>query len=615
MTTKREQPSTNFKRISLVGISLGSGLVLGMLAVVSIQNFEPLNNRSDHDVAQNDIYQDSIKDGKHDSSKTPVVVGIFEESFKQHSTAEQYKALYNTLSQSTEQELKERWIQSKKIEHSSHREIAQQVILRNLTKINPQVALRYLHEASLHQKDALSRTIFSEWAVLNLDEAIEAAAKLVGARRNVALEAILETRDDLSENRRRAIAVQLKRIDTYDKLKSETDVRHSIANPSESWDILLNDNVDDSLQIGAFALVAEMWQGQIGFEVLSKMYHSGLEEYALKRLLTAVLAQVDVAQALEYAHGVSEENEQSFLSRIIVEEWASKDPLAALAGVSSFKPTSLYFDLEEEIALVWAKNKPFELIQSIELMSEGVRVWPLEVAFAYLTREDPLGAIDSLSSMEDFVGNTTTILHRIIEHWGKLHPEAATNWLLNDFDQEDPYLLHSLLEETLPSLALQDPKKAFEIALEQPTPAHELAFALELRVIWQLARHGNVEQAMSLLPRVPENSKASAYESVGSALVVEGQGLEALELASDLKPHQRQSYYRQVFQEWAGTDPTDLYESLEDLPSNDAQSLQSFAALELLTRRFYRDQVLTDDQLERARSFLNSKDREALKFR
>lgn len=581
---------------------------MGILAVVSFQNFEPLNDRVDRDFAPSDIHQDSIKNGDYDSSETPVVVGIFEEIFKQRSTAEQYKALYNTLSRTNEQELKEWWIQSKKIERTSHREIAQQVILRNLTKISPQVALRYLHEASLLQKDALSRTIFSEWAVLNLDEAIEAAAKLVGSRRNVALVAILETRDDLSEDRRRAIAVQLKRIDTYDKLSSETTVLHSIANPSESWDILLNDSVDDSRQMETLAIVAETWRELIGFEVLSKIYNSGIEEYEVKHLITAAIAQADLTQALEYARGVPQENEQSFLSGIIVEEWASTDPLAALAGISSFKPASLYFDLEEEIALVWAKHKPSELIQSIELVSEGSRVWPLEVAFAYLTREDPLGAINSLSSIEDYVGGTSSILHAIVRQWGKLHPEAATNWLLNDFDQEDLDLLHSLLEQTLPFLALQDPKEAFEIALEQPTSG------LDRWVIWQLTIYGGVEQAMSLLPRVRENAKPSAYESVGSALVDKGQALEALELGNDLKTPQQQSYYRRVLQRWAWTDPTDLYESLEDLPSNDAQSLQSIAALELLTRRFNHDQVLTDDQLERAKSFLNSKDKEALKI-
>ena len=325
-------------------------LAIGVLGVITVQSL--FLKSEPHNLVEIETQQDSIELIDSDYNEPPIEVGRFEEIFKLRRPAEQHKALYNTLSQSTEQELKEWWIQSKKIERTSHRDVAQQVILQNLTKINPQVALRYLHEASLLQKDALSRTIFSEWAVLNLDEAIEAAAKLVGARRNVALEAILETRDDLAEDRRRAIAVQLKRIDTYDRLNSDTKVLHSVANPSESWDILLNDGVDDSRQMETLALVAESWRELIGFEVLSKIYHSGIEEDEFKRLLTAVVPQMDLALALEYARGVSDETEQSFLSRIIVEEWASKDPQAALAGVSSFKPTSLYFDLEEEIAVV-----------------------------------------------------------------------------------------------------------------------------------------------------------------------------------------------------------------------------------------------------------------------
>lgn len=585
------------------------GLAVGILAVISIQNVSKRNTQLTQDVDRTDVVQTATERANNLSSTSTHIAGQFEDIFKQRSTAEQYKALYNTLFRSNEQELKEWWVQSEKIERTRPREIAQQVILRNLSKLNPEVALQYLSEVSFDQTDALSRTIFSEWAVLELDEAIKAAAKLVGARRSVALEAILETRDDLPEDRRRAIAVQLKRVATYDKLSSEMNALHSMADPSTSWDILLNDNVDDSLQIGALALVAEQWLGQIGFEVLSKIYDSGFGDYEVKRQLLEAIAQVAPAQALEFAREVSDENEQSFLSGIIVEEWASTDPLAALAALSSFKPSSLYFDLEEEIAVVWATNEPYELIQSIELMSEGSRVWPLEVAFAYLTREDPRGAIESLSSIKNFVGNTTTILHGIVEQWGMLQPEAATNWILNDFDQEDPYLRYSLLEETLPSLALQDPQNAFEIALEQPTPDHGLAFGLDLQVISELAWHGRVEQAIDLLPRARESSKASAYESVGTALVDKGQGLDALELGSDLKPNQQQLYYRSVIQRWAWADPTELYEALEDLPSSDAQSLQSIAASELLTRRFYRHQVLTDDQLERARSFLNDEDR------
>ncbi len=384
-------------------------------------------------------------------------------------------------------------------------------------------------------------------------------------------------------------------------MNSDTKALNSIANPSESWDILLNDNIDDARQMGALVMVAEKWREQIGFAVFSKIYQSRIEDNWIKNQLTAALAQTDPALALDYAKRVSDEWEQSSLSLIVVEEWASIDPQAALAAVSSFKPSSLYFELEGTVGAYWAKNKPYELIQNIELLTQGSRIWALEVAFSYIAREDPLEAIESLSAIKNSVGNTKSILQRIIDEWGMLQPDAATDWLLNDVDHEDPLLLHSLLEEVLPSLARQDPIKAFEIALQQPNPVGR--FGLADRVISQLTRDGEFAIAISLLPRMPEHDQIDAYKRVGQAMVNEGQTSEALEMGNDLEPELQQDYYRRVFQAWVRADPTDLYESLEDLPSS---AVQSIAASVLLTRRFDYGQLLTEAQLERARSFLNS---------
>jgi len=591
-------------RFMVIGITFAVGLVIGVLTVITIQSFILKSELQSYDFAEIGTQQDPTEDFDRDSTATPIGVEHFEEIFKLRRPAEQFKALYNTLSHTTEPELKEWWIQSQKLERTSHREIAQQVILQNLAKINPQVALQLLEDVSTLQWDALSRTIFSEWAVLHLDDAIEAAASLVGARRNFALEAILRARDDLSDSERRAIAAQLERDSTYDKFISEANALQNTTDPGESWDILLNDNIDDARQMGALVMVAEKWREQIGFEVFSKIYHSEIEDFWIKNYLTAAIAQTAPALALDYAKGMSDEWQQSSISLIIVEEWASIDPLAALAAVSSFKPSSLYFELEGTVGAFWAKNKPYELIQNIELLSQGSRIWALEVAFSYIAREDPLEAIESLSAIENFVGNTTSILQRIIDEWGMLAPDAATHWLLNDFDYKDPLLLHSLLEEVLPSLARQDPIKAFEIALQQPNPVGR--FGLAGRVISQLIGDGEFEIAISLLLRMSEHDQIYAYEHVGRTLVNKGRTSEALELGSDLEPEQQQEYYRTVFQVWARTDPTDLYESLEDLPSS---AVQSIAASELLTKGFDYSQLFTETQLERARSFLTSDDK------
>ncbi|MYD46413.1 MAG: hypothetical protein F4W92_08685 [Gammaproteobacteria bacterium] len=589
------------KRGIVIAGTFAIGLVIGALTVIAIQNTVPQKEHPPNGVVQDEVEQGATKSDVRLTSVSPVDVGQFEEIFKHQSITEQHTTLNISLFGATEEKLKDWWIQSKQVERTSHREIAQQFIVRNLTALNPQRAVQYLDDVSPLQTDTLLTTIFTEWAVLNLYDAIEAAANLAGARRNIALEAILVTRDDLSEEERRAIAIQLERIETYQKLISEAKAIESISNPQEAWRILLDDNVDDFLQMGTLATIAETWREQIGFEVLSRIYRSRTEDYWIKWQIMESIVQVDPALALDYVQGLTEENEQSYLSNIIVREWARTDALAALAAVSTFEPSSLIPGLEEEIAEVWARTKPYELIENIEIVSEESRVSPLETAFSYIAREDPLRAIDMLSSVANSVGNTSTILNRIVDRWAMRQPEAAADWVLNNFDQEDAQL-RTLLEAVLPSLARQDPIKAFELAIEQPAPNQRSG--LESLVIRQLTRDGDVDLAISLLPRVRENARAYAYGDIAYAMVNDGQTIEALELGSDLEPRQQESYYQLVVQIWARTDPTDLYETLEDLPSSRVQSL---AAAELMWQN-QTDPIFTDDQLEQARSLLNSED-------
>lgn len=587
----------------MIGITFVGGLTLGVLGIFAFQHFVPQKENAPQDIAQGEVESGETESAHNLSSTKTGSIEKFEQIFNDPSPAEQYKALYNAFSQNTEKELKRWWIQSQKIERASHREIAQYVILQSLTAINPQEALRALDDASVLQRDAYSRTIFAEWAELHLDDAIKAAAKLAGAQRSVALQAILKSRDDLTEDKRRVIAVRLEQEDTYHKFLSDEKALQSTTEPRESWNILLNDDVDNSRQMGTLAIVAESWREQIGFEILSKIYHSEVKNNWIKNRLVATIVQGDPALAFESAQGVSEENEQSYLSKIIVEEWALTDPLAALAAVSTFEPSPLVADLEEEIAEVWARTKPYELIGNIELVAEESRVSPLKLAFSHIAREDPLRAIEALSTVENSVGSTTPILQRIVGEWSLQQPETATDWVLNNFGQEDSLLLQSLLNVTLPSLARQDPILAFEIALKQPVS--NFSSGLELRVIHQLTQDSNIELAISLLPRVrKKNTLASAYNSVGSAMVKRGRTFEALELGRDLEPSLQQSYYDRVVRAWAGTDPISLYLSIEDLPTSAAQT-------DAVSALFWNNDVFpvfTDDQLEQAKSLLDPDD-------
>ena len=113
-------------------------------------------------------------------SSGTVVAEQFAEVFQHRNVFEQNKALHSVLSSASEEELGDWWIQAQRIERNSHRKIAQDAILRHLTAISPQTALTYIKEMSTFQSEELLRSVFSEWSILQLDEAIEAASSLSG---------------------------------------------------------------------------------------------------------------------------------------------------------------------------------------------------------------------------------------------------------------------------------------------------------------------------------------------------------------------------------------------------------------------------------------------------
>ena len=600
-----EQLSTSFKRMSLVGLTFGIGIAFGILGVLVFQHFVHQNEHTTQGVAESEVEPNLTHRANSSYSVITTDVARFREIFKHDTIAEQYSALHFTLSQATEQELGEWWIESKKIERASHREIAQQVILRNLSAKNPQQAFRRTDEISILQIDAALKIVFSEWAVLHLENAIQAASTLDRSRRTVALRSILEIRDDLSKAEQHSIATQLESEETFLKFLSDSKISKSIEAPEESWKMLLDDAVDDVLQTESFTKVAEAWRAQKGFEVLRNIFQE-VEDYSTKVQLLRSITQADPEGALDFVCSLPEGEDRSVLSSLVVQVWARTDPQDALATVSKYASSRLTSDMAREIARTWARTNPKEMIENVEAISPEYRAIPLETAFQYIAREDPLQAIAKLSSVEHLVGNTSTLVESIVREWADQEPEMAADWVLENFTREAPER-RALLEWVLRSLARQNPKQAFELAIEQPVPSS--GFGLDYYVMREITLDGEIELAKQLLPRVSEPSKSVVYRDVAAAMIEEGRTNEAVELGQDVDESNQRSYYQSVFAAWARSNPKNLMESLEGLPTS---TIKSIAAMQLITRN-QRNPVFTDDQLDRARTFLNAEDQASVK--
>ena len=601
MTNTSSKSKTGLKHIVVFGVTFTVGGTLGALGVLSLQNFESQNETPTEGGAQIEERPTSTEISVVGSSASPTDSGPIQEILNQPSIFAQQTAIFDSLSSATAQELKELWIQSLEIERQSHRKTTQHAILRKLATTNPHYALHLIDDVSIFETDTMLGSLFSEWSISQLDEAIEAANTLSPERRKVALEAILKTRDDLTEKRRHDIAIQLEEEDVFLKLTSDSKASQHIEDPKKSWDTLLNDEVEDYLQRESHVKVAEVWRNQIGFEVLSKIYSADIEDYQLKHQLLRTVAEIDLPIALDYTRDLTNEREKSDLSRIIVRAWARSDAQAALLAISTFEPASLASILENEISRIWATTRPSEVIENIETISEELRIDTLESAFAQIAAQDPLDALAKLSLVEKLIDNTSSIIDSIVREWSHKEPRNATDWVLENYTPEDPQH-RLLLLHALPRLARVEPNKAFELAIEHTTGG--ALVRLDTEVVGEILDSGNLELVKELIPRVPDASKFRIFLTVSRVMIRQGQTEESLELGKDLVGDQKRAYYEGIMRNWSRSDPKGLFESLDDLPTSD---LKSLAATQLISSNKYTPQ-LTDAQIEHTKTYVKTED-------
>ena len=285
MTNPSKKAKTGLQRIVVLGLTLTIGLTFGILGVISFQKFGSQSEFPTQGNVESDRRQISSETSINGSTASPQDPVQISEIFSQPSIFDQQTAIFDSLSSASAQELKDLWMQSQEVERQSHRKKLQHAILRKLATINPHDALHLIDDVSIFETDLMVRSLFIEWSISQLDKAIETAKSLSRDQRQVALEAILNTRDDLTDARRHDIAIQLEHKEVFLKLASDSKASQNIADPQESWETLLNDEVEDVLQTESLVKVAEMWFEEIGFEVLSKIYSTNTDNYQLKQQL------------------------------------------------------------------------------------------------------------------------------------------------------------------------------------------------------------------------------------------------------------------------------------------------------------------------------------------
>ena len=420
----------------------------------------------------------------------------------------------------------------------------------------------------------LVQVVFMEWALSDRNAAIDSAKSLNEDAKKKVLVGILATLSGEPLATYRTIAKQL----GYEKQGFDSYVMsYSTAivdDPKDIWEKMINlidpDNYD---QHQVLANIAGQWYEKDGINVIEQFNASSLDESAKSAAVAAVLSAataVNPQEAFQYAQTLPSDGFFFGPLRSVIVPWASSDPQAAFQAATSIQQSSQRERLQRTVSTIWASNEPYQVLENLDIFPQQIRDDAVSNALEKIAESSPQEAAElALEQGDGFMGSLNFMLPgTVMVQWVKQDVEAAENWVFNGPIQEEKRV--NWVNAFVSVLVFSDPRRAFELALEQPKAEGGIAAflpALEVQIFNQIV-NSDLDLAIELLPKVPEGeSRSSAYSSVATAYINLGDSDKAVNLGLQLPKDEQENYFQNIAYTWASVDPAGLVESIKNLPT------------------------------------------------
>lgn len=613
----------NARRFPIIPMSTGFVLGIGVTAALFLvfsfllerDSSEPLTSESKAPVVDTEQAETGESEPSESSSvptqelsiAAPASVSLNEldQLARIDNDFERTRALYSLLEHATEEQLYALLEDSPRVDFL-FRAAVQRALIHKLTTIDLRSALKQIDSLEDSDSEELVKSVFGHWARVDLDEAIGQTKSLDQMDRWAALRGIFSSRTDLSKDARMRLGEELGEsqfVQVWNSLLQEEELTK---NPEEAWYEIVEKAQNDNMQLSLLDSIAEAWFREDGLEVVDKIVDSISNQQTETNILLSVFlsaAETDPQGALNRALEL-ESDPYSVIVSSVVNTWASSDPKSAVEALTALEPGSVRERLLNSVMQTWARNRdPFVMLEELGGMSEELQLLGNQAALFAIAFESPEKASELIGILPDSDGKNS-VASAIARTWSQKNPIEALQWVLNSSDLET--YRQDLLDTILRNLAAEDPELAMETALAQPTDSESIG--LEATVVSSIAGT-NVNKAIELLPQVRDGvSRVYAYGSVGMALIANGDANEALELAADIEESERDTYFRLLTLAWSGTNPEQLYETIDQFPSDKSKS----NAAAILTLMHRMSPTLSDEQAEELKKYLSEEDKEEI---
>ncbi|MXW55085.1 MAG: hypothetical protein F4X44_12435 [Gammaproteobacteria bacterium] len=622
-------------------LSHGIAFVLGVVACAGLwvawSLWSPATTGSDG--YEQDITADSIRAESSDSagleSASPdldaTTAETFEEIARIESGFSRNLFLYNFVLDFDEAQLLELIKRADSVPAQIQFE-TQRVIVERLYEIDPEFTLSHADTFPT----PLVQFLFHQWAKSNLADAIERAKSLGGAAREGALTAILARGPELSDEQRVEIERELAHAEPLTGVASGvryTEIQER--DPDKRWNEALREGTFDSDHIRTLVISGLSWIRQSGFEAIDEISGDLENVQVREQVLTSELISASQFLDMEdiFAKSLELENDpDKQLLSSVVGYWSSRDPKSALGATNNIESYTLRNRLQQVVLHTWANREPRTLLDEIDRIPQNLQAVARRDALDAIAQNDPREAILLTQDLSPGA-NTTSLVSRVIATWAEQDPQAALAWVMNRREFEGgrhrllssvvngwskrdpnealnwvleqrgyPELRHIHIPRVLKQLAYRNPELALQRALEQPIEENQIG--PEQAVVYHIAQ-SNLPLAREMLQQTREGiTRQNSYAAVGLAMVRASRGVEAVELASDLRGRDREKYLASTLWRWVDFDATGLHDSLSNISDPE---IRASAAAALIVRDNARD-ILNNEQKKFATEQLGGRD-------
>lgn len=471
------------------------------------------------------------------------------------------ESLYRTI--------KDSWIQSSKVRNSLQTALLERYVLNA-----PSEALEFALAQENPIQSKMVKTIFSEWASTDVEKSIEHMVDLAEPLRVVALKAVIEAREELPLSRIREIGLKFNLESLAVSHYIESLTTEYIENPKSSWyELIAFPEAETEIGYELASRIAYQWFQNDGIDVIWEILNSDAGDDFLSNSINLILESIardDPSRAFQYAQDIPQEGVfQMFPPTVpVVFVWAEINPQAALEAIQIVEPSGMRERLQNTAVNSWASTNPRELLENLENLPKATQMSAVSQSFSNLAQSSPNEAGDLVLQLEDSEMRSRAA-ESLVYRWAQDNVSATLDWVL-EYPKTEPNR-GRLLESVLSMMVDSDPKRAIQIAAQQPIPEGR-NIGPEAQLLSALA-FLDVDTAIELLPEARDGeTKTAVKRSIGVSLVANGEPEKALSLAQRIPDDAKDSFYRSISYEWAKFDPAAVLAALKDFPTAEIRS-------------------------------------------